>query len=641
MADPEHLRLLLSGAVAWNCWRGENPHVRPDLSEASLRNANLCWYDLRRANLQAADLSGEGFLGQAVLRWALLDQADLRGANLRSADLTGATLPGANLVGASLRGATLSWSDLTEAALRDADLEEANLAWADFSRAEVHGIKLSNSLTHGTIGLEGVERLPSSAFPYYPRVSRYPFVPKSGEWKPSEPLTTEQQFKLLRDGVAGWNAWRAQNEAIWPNLRGIDLRGLHLEEANLRDADLSGVNLSGSCLRRADLSGAFLRLANLENADLSYVQAAQATFTAARLRGSDMTGAVITKAMLDLADFREVHADSIYGEESDFLNANLSGTHSSGAMLRGSKFHGANLSRCRLSPQANLMETDLSRTIAIDADLSGSNFERADLTGACLIRANLSEAYLFRAEMTAADLRSANLQGADLIRTDLIKADLRHADLSDARIYGVAAWDLQTDKETLQTNLIVTWPGDPVIRVDSIELAQFLYLLLNHEKLRATINSVAERGVLLLGRFGGGGLEVLRATAAELRKAKYLPMIFDFDRPRDRNYTETVKTLVGLSRFVIVDLSGPSVPQELYATIPHFKIPFIPIIEEGRPVYAMFADLLEYPWVLRPELRFANTDELLAMLPTRVIAPAEAMHEQRQRLLTELFGRAG
>jgi len=406
------------------------------------------------------------------------------GANLRSADLTGATLSGANLVGASLRGATLSWSDLTEATLRDADLEEANLAWADFSRAEVHGIKLSNSLTHGTIGLEGVERLPSSTFPYYPRVSRYPFVPKSGEWEPSEPLTTEQQLELLRDGVAGWNAWRAQNEAIWPNLRGIDLRGLHLEEANL------------------------------------------------------------------------------------------------------------------------------------------------------------SEAYLFRAEMTAVDLRSANLQGADLIRTDLIKADLRHADISDARIYGVAAWDLKTDKETLQNNLIVTWPGDPVIRVDSIELAQFLYLLLNHEKLRATINSVAERGVLLLGRFGGGGLEVLRATAAELRKAKYLPMIFDFDRPRDRNYTETVKTLVGLSRFVIVDLSGPSVPQELYATIPHFKIPFIPIIEEGRPVYAMFADLLEYPWVLRPELRFANTDELLAMLPTRVIAPAEAMHEQRQRLLTELFGRA-
>ena len=86
-----------------------------------------------------------------------------------------------------------------------------------------------------------------------------------------------------------------------------------------------------------------------------------------------------------------------------------------------------------------------------------------------------------------------------MIRTDLIGTDLRHADISDARIYGVAAWDLKTDKETVQSSLIVTWPGDPIIRVDSIELAQFIYLLLNHEKLRDTINSVAERGCYCSG----------------------------------------------------------------------------------------------------------------------------------------------
>jgi hypothetical protein len=65
--------------------------------------------------------------------------------------------------------------------------------------------------------------------------------------------------------------------------------------------------------------------------------------------------------------------------------------------------------------------------------------------------------------------------------------------------------------------------------------------------------------------------------------------------PTDRNYTETVKTLAGLARFVIVDLSGPSVPQELYATVPHFKIPFVPILEEARKPYAMAVDILEYP----------------------------------------------
>ena len=43
-----------------------------------------------------------------------------------------------------------------------------------------------------------------------------------------------------------------------------------------------------------------------------------------------------------------------------------------------------------------------------------------------------------------------------------------------------------------------------------------------------------------------------------LRQSGYLPMIFEFERPEDRNYTETVRTLAGLARFVVVDLSGPS-----------------------------------------------------------------------------------
>jgi hypothetical protein len=140
---------------------------------------------------------------------------------------------------------------------------------------------------------------------------------------------------------------------------------------------------------------------------------------------------------------------------------------------------------------------------------------------------------------------------------------------------------------------------------------------------------VTERGVLILGRFGGGGLEVLQAVAAKLREEKYLPIIFDFERPQDRNFTETVKTLAGLSRFIIADLSGPSVPQELYATVPHFKIPFVPIIEASRKPFAMSVDILEYPWVVRPPVTFATTEELLELLSTKVIAPAEEKHQAR------------
>src|SRR5215211_4305151 len=147
--------------------------------------------------------------------------------------------------------------------------------------------------------------------------------------------------------------------------------------------------------------------------------------------------------------------------------------------------------------------------------------------------------------------------------------------------------------------------------VDYLEVAQFIYLLLNHRRLGNILNAITERGVLILGRFSRGGLEILEAIAAKLRELKYQPMIFDFDRPEDRNYTETVKTLVGLSRFVIVDLSGPSVPQELYATVPHFKIPFVPIIEEGKRQSSMVVDILEYPWVLNPPVRFVDVDHLV------------------------------
>jgi hypothetical protein len=72
--------------------------------------------------------------------------------------------------------------------------------------------------------------------------------------------------------------------------------------------------------------------------------------------------------------------------------------------------------------------------------------------------------------------------------------------------------------------------------------------LITHFKLRNVIDAVSRKGVLLLGRFGRGGLELLRALGERLRVAGFLPIIFDFERPAARNYTETVMTLAGLSR---------------------------------------------------------------------------------------------
>ena len=41
MANEEHLARLKQGVEAWNQWRNGNYGIKPDLTEADLRGANL------------------------------------------------------------------------------------------------------------------------------------------------------------------------------------------------------------------------------------------------------------------------------------------------------------------------------------------------------------------------------------------------------------------------------------------------------------------------------------------------------------------------------------------------------------------------------------------------------------------------
>jgi hypothetical protein len=69
----------------------------------------------------------------------------------------------------------------------------------------------------------------------------------------------------------------------------------------------------------------------------------------------------------------------------------------------------------------------------------------------------------------------------------------------------------------------------------------------------------------------------------ELRKRDFVPIVFNFERPEKSDFTETVRTLAGLCRFIIADITSPrSTPLELQATVPEYMITFIPIIEDGE-----------------------------------------------------------
>jgi uncharacterized protein YjbI with pentapeptide repeats len=120
----------------------------------------------------------------------------------------------------------------------------------------------------------------------------------------------------------------------------------------------------------------------------------------------------------------------------------------------------------------------------------------------------------------AQSFNGANLSGANLSRARLAGTDLTGADLTGCRIYGVSAWDLKLESAKRQ-NLVITVKGvkgEPEIHVDNIEVAQFIYLLLQNEKIRYIIDTTTSKVVLNLGRFTNERKAVLDALREELRK---------------------------------------------------------------------------------------------------------------------------
>ncbi|WP_051148528.1 pentapeptide repeat-containing protein [Desulfospira joergensenii] len=440
-------------------------------------------------------------------------------------------------------------------------------------------------------------------------------------------MANQNHLDIIKQGVNVWNKWRDDNKDIKPDLNHSELCNQILSGANFNASNLNGSNLDGADLSGVNLKGAFLNETMLRKTILMDANLEKANLNKAILKDVDLRRAKLTGAQLNGANLN----DSI-SHDADFSRASLCKTFLQGANLRDTVFLDANLTLATLS----------------DANLQNANFTNANLSWADLFRTKLNGTIFNHAKLEGANLREANLIGANFKEASLYDVNLRYAQMADTnfedanltgcKIFGSSAWGLRL-KGTVQNNLSISKQDQPAVCVDSLEVAQFIYLLLRHENLKNVFNSMTQKGVLILGRFGGGGIETLRACAAKLREMKYLPMIFDFERPRDRNYTETVKTLVGLSRFVITDLSGPSVPNELATTVPFFKIPFVPILEEGKREYSMFVDIMEYDWVLKPIVKFKTIESLIELLPLKIVKPAEKRIEKRQKILDELIGR--
>jgi uncharacterized protein YjbI with pentapeptide repeats len=427
-------------------------------------------------------------------------------------------------------------------------------------------------------------------------------------------MANDEHVAMLKKGVEAWNAWRDENPDIDPDLFEADLNG-----TNLRGANLSRANLRGANLRGANLSGRTHMERNLKAGNLSRVGLSETDLMDADLSGADLSGADLGGADLRFTNLSRAGLSETNLMEADVCGVDLSGADLTRANLREADFKGA-----------KLIGADLTEAILYKADLSGADLSGgADLGGANLMDASLAWANLSRANIIAADLSAATL----------VETDLTGADLTGCRIYGVSAWGLKLER-TKQQNLVVTSYGEPEITVDSIEVAQFVYLLLHNEKIRDVIDTVGKKAVLLLGRFTDERKAVLDALREELRKRDYLPILFDFDVPATRDITETVSLLARMARFIIADLTDPSsIPKELEAIVPQLAVPVQPLLEGASRPYAMFKDYWKYEWVL-PVYRYEGLEPLLATLAEKVIAPAEAkvkaLEERRRMIEAEL-----
>lgn len=312
----------------------------------------------------------------------------------------------------------------------------------------------------------------------------------------------------------------------------------------------------------------------------------------------DLTGADLERSFLERANLRKANLRWANLGASDMYKANFS--------------------------FADLTEADLSESDIQLANFKNAHLEMTNLFGSDLSGANFFNATLASSNLSFAILEWANLQNADLSLSILVETNLNNANISNSIIYGISAWDIECEGLTQKDLVISPFEEYPEITVDNLEVAQFIYLLINNRKIKNVIDTITAKSVLILGRFTTERKKAIDAIREKLRQENYLPIVFDFEPSNSRDLTETITLLARMSRFIIADLSDPrSLPQELASIIPDLpSVPIQPIIVDGQLEYGMYEHWRKYPWVLKIS-KYKNIEKLIEGIKKKIIAPPE------------------
>jgi uncharacterized protein YjbI with pentapeptide repeats len=374
-------------------------------------------------------------------------------------------------------------------------------------------------------------------------------------------MANAEHVAILKKGVSEWNRWRETTNH---------------HKVDLSDADLAGMKLNHVSFLHANLTGAILTRTQLEHAHLT---------------NADLTRAVLTRANLEHVNARNAIFDGVVANEANFEVSTLRGARFRNAMLSGARFHRAYL-------------------------------RDADLTGAAL-----RGSWLRFATLDCACCSNTDFTGANLCNVSMVKTDLRGADLTDAYVFGISAWNVETDINTRQDLIVGVSQANTKapLRAHDLHTAQLLSLMLDGDGVRRVFNSVSSKLVLILGSFSPGEKPVLDALRSGLQRRGYVAVTFDFQRPSERDYAETIVVLAGMSRFVIADFTNAKEVRAEVAQVrsQYKRVPIIPLAKEGASLPVTMANAFSAE-ELHLIVRYKSIDDLLQKLQPSIIEPAEA-----------------
>ena len=454
-------------------------------------------------------------------------------------------------------------------------------------------------------------------------------------------MADQQHLTILLQGINIWNKWRIDNPDIKPDLSKVSLYNHNVYEfvvrgpgitivrdkAFFKEVDFSDTNLSGAYLHNVVFNGSNFRDASPEGAILTEAHLNKcvllnANLTNAKLQNSylvdsNLQGSIFYQAKLSYANLSNSNAF-----ETNFESADLYGVKFDTVKLWNNNFKNASL------PTANLSGKQLVGSNFESATLNAVKFEHSNLRNCNFRKAHLGNSQMKGANLTKACFEEAILNNSDMSNTVLIETNFKNAEIVNTKIFGISAWDVNLEN-TKQPGLVITRSDQLTVTVDNLEVAQFIYLLLYNEKISSVIDTISSKVVLILGRFTVERKIVLDAIKKEIRKYDYIPVIFDFDKPANRDTIETVSTLAHIARFVIADLTdAKSVLQELQRIVPNLpSVPIMPILKNTDYEPGMFDHLRQFRHVLEVH-RYKSVDDLISDLSYYVVQAAQKAYEE-------------